>query len=344
MARRRRAKDQVDATAVAAPHSSRPTAASTSRQPDTLRSIYYALGANVAVALIKFAGAAFTGSGSLLAEGLHSVADSGNEALLLLGRKQARRPPSVRHPLGHGRATYFWSFIVAVLLFSVGGMLSVAEGYYKLRHASAVDMPWVAVVIVVLAMVAEGISLRVTLRQVAKVQGDLSLYRWFRTTRRSQLLVVVSEDLAAIAGLAIAFAALIATSATGDTVYDAWGTLGIGALLIVAATLLANEIKSLLIGESAPPRTRRAIREFLDGQPHIAKICDVLTVQQGEQLMIVVRARLDSALTAPQLLALVASIKTALQDRFPQAGWVSVEPVGAVPTARRRRERLQTVD
>ena len=142
----------------------------------------------------------------------------------------------------------------------------------------------------------------------------------------------------------LTLAALIATSATGDAVYDAWGTLGVGALLIVAATLLAIEIKSLLIGESAPPRTRRAIREFLDAQPHVEKICDVLTVQQGEQLMIVVRARLDSALTAPQLLALAANIKTALQGRFPQAGWVFVEPVGAVPTRARRRERLQTVD
>ena len=301
-----------------------------------MRSIYYALGANIAIALIKFAGAAYTGSGSLLAEGLHSVADSGNEALLLLGRKQARQPPSVHHPLGHGRATYFWSFVVAVLLFSVGGLLSMAEGYYKLRHPSSVETPWVAVAIIIVARAAEGLSLRVTLRQVAKVRGGLSLYRWFRTTRRSQLLVVVSEDMAAIAGLTIAFAALIATSVTGDARFDAWGTLCIGALLIVAASVLAIEIKSLLIGESAPPRTRRAIREFLDAQAHIEQIEDVLTVQQGEQLMIVVRARLDATLTAPQLLALIARIKTALQTRFPQAGWVFVEPVAEAPTDRRR--------
>src|SRR5947209_19804299 len=129
--------------------------------PDTLRSIYYALGANVAITLVKFCGAAYTGSGVLLAESLHSLADSGNQALLLLGRKQATAPPTARHPLGHGRATYFWSFIVTLLLFSLGGLFSIYEGFQKLREQSAIEAPWVAVTIVLIAMVLEGVSLRV---------------------------------------------------------------------------------------------------------------------------------------------------------------------------------------
>jgi divalent metal cation (Fe/Co/Zn/Cd) transporter len=132
-------------------------------QPDTLRAIFYALSANAAITVVKFLGAAFTGSGALLAESFHSLADTGNEGLLLLGRKQAKQPPSVKHSVGHGRATYFWSFVVAVLLFSLGGIFSILEGVHKLRVSGDITMPWVAVAIVVFAMVAGGISLRVVL-------------------------------------------------------------------------------------------------------------------------------------------------------------------------------------
>ena len=323
-------------SAVTSPHSHR---------PDTLRSIYYALGANIAITVIKFAGATFTGSGALLAEGVHSLADSGNEALLLLGRKQAREPASAHHPLGHGRATYFWSFIVALLLFSAGGLVSIAEGYYKLQHLEPIEAPWVAVAIALFAMGAESISLRVTLRQIAKVRGDLSLYRWFRETRRSELIVVLGEDLAAIAGLSAALIALLATIATGNALYDALGTICIGVLLVAVASGLTIEIKSLLIGESAAPKTRRAIRAFLDAQPQIIEIHDLVTMQQGEELMIAVQARLDASLTAERMLRAIADCKTALQDEFPQAAWVFFEPVDdneGRPAARQPRPRRRT--
>ena len=202
---------------------------------------------------MKFCGAAYTGSGALLAESLHSLAESGNEVLLLLGRKQATAPPTARHPLGHGRATYFWSFIVTLLLFSLGGVLSIYEGYQKVREQSEVESPWVAVAIVLVAILLEGISLRVTLRQIAGVRQGMTLYRWFRETRRGELIIVLGEDIAAIAGLTLALAALAATIVTGNPTYDAVGSIGIGGLLIVVASGLAIEIKSLLIGESASP-------------------------------------------------------------------------------------------
>jgi len=228
----------------------RPSAmsANKSRAPDTVRSILYALGANVAITVVKFAGALFTGSSALLAESVHSLADTGNEALLLVGRKQASAPPSAHHPLGHGRATYFWSFIVTLLLFTVGGVFSIYQGIRKLSDQSGLDSPWTAVTIVLVAMVAEGISLRMALKQIAKVRAGRSLWRWFRETRHSELIVVLGEDLTAVIGLSIALAALALTMATDNPVYDASGSIAVGALLVVVASGLAIEIKSLLIG------------------------------------------------------------------------------------------------
>ena len=315
--------------------------ATTPRPPDTLRSIYYALGANLAVTVAKFCGAVFTGSGALLAESIHSLADSGNQALLLLGRKQATAPATTRHPLGHGRATYFWAFIVTLLLFSLGGVLSIYEGIDKLRDESAVEAPWVAVTIVLVAMVLEGVSLRVTLRQIAGVRGGMTLFRWFRETRRGELIVVLGEDIAAIAGLGFALAALLATIATGNAMYDAIGSIGIGILLIVVASGLSIEIKSLLIGESASPKTRRAIRGFFDTHPHVAEIRNLLTLQQqGDEILVAAQLRMQSALTGQRLLQAIAELKADLQSKFPQAKWIFVEPVAARENRDAKPQRL----
>lgn len=300
---------------------------SSPRGPDTLRSIYYALGANVAITVVKFCGAAYTGSGALLAESLHSLADSGNQALLLLGRKQATAPATVRHPLGQGRATYFWAFIVTLLLFTLGGLFSIYEGYEKIRGDSEVESPWIAVIIVVIAAVLESISLRVTLEQIAGVRGDTSLFRWFRETRRGELIVVLGEDIAAVTGLAIALVALLATIVTGNAVYDGIGSVGVGALLIIVASGLGVEIKSLLIGESAAPRTRHAIRAFLENHPQVRRIQDLLTLQQqGDEIFIAAQLEMDPALGG-RLPHAIAQCKADLRAQFPQAKWVYIEPV-----------------
>jgi cation diffusion facilitator family transporter len=296
-------------------------------KPDTTRSIFYALGANVAIAVAKFGGAILTGSGVLLAEGFHSLADTSNEVLLLLGRKQAREPATVKHPLGHGRATYFWSFVVTLMLFSVGGIFSMYEGTRKLMAPAALESPWMAVVIVVFAMAAEGMSLRVALTQVAKVRAGRTLRQWFRETRHSELIVVVVEDLAAIAGLSLALVALLLTIATDDPLFDACGSIAVGALLMIAATRLAIEIKSLLIGESASPRTRRAIEKFLLGRPGIAALESLLTLQQGEELLVAIRARMDKSLSGPELVVAIAETTQELRRAFPEVVWVFLEPV-----------------
>jgi cation diffusion facilitator family transporter len=298
-----------------------------SHRPDTLRSILYALGANVAITIVKFAGALFSGSSALLAESVHSLADTGNEALLLVGRKQAKTPASAHHPLGHGRATYFWSFIVTLLLFTVGGVFSVWQGIRKLAEHSGVDSPWTAVAIVLLAMVAEGVSLRMALIQIAKVRAGRSLWRWFRETRHSELIVVLGEDLTAVIGLCLALAALVLTMVTDNPVYDAGGSIAIGALLVVVASGLAIEIKSLLIGESASPKTRRNIRRFIAARPTVMEVASLVTLQQGEELFVAIRARMDSTLSGRDLMKAIAETRDALQEAFPQATWVFLEPM-----------------
>jgi cation diffusion facilitator family transporter len=302
-------------------------AARSADRHDPTRSIVYALAANVVIALAKFAGALFTGSGALLAEALHSLADSGNEGLLLWGRRQARKPASTDHPLGHGRATYFWSFIVAMLLFSMGGIASIYEGIHKLQAHAGLQSPWVAVAILVFSAVAEGISQVIALKQIRVLRGDRSLWRWFRETRRSELLVVFSENAAALVGLAIALAAVLAAMATGNDLYDAGGSIAVGVLLIVVALFLGAEIKSLLIGESAAPAVRRAIREFLEAREEIVEIATMVTQQQGEAIMLGVKARMRRMTTAGELVAAIARCETALQTAFPQVKWVFFEPL-----------------
>jgi cation diffusion facilitator family transporter len=298
-----------------------------SRQPDTVRSIAYALSANLAIFAVKLTGAAVTGSGALLAESLHSFADTGNQALLLLGRKQAKKPPDAQHPFGHGRATYFWSFVVALMLFSLGGVFSVGEGIHKLQQGEGVERPWLAVGIVLFAIVAEGISLRVALKQIGKVRGDRSLWQWFRETRRSELIIVLAEDTAAITGLAFALAALLLTIATDNPVYDAWGSIAIGALLVIVAIRLAIEIKSLLIGESAHPTIEAAIRKALEATDEVIDIHKLITMQHGEDLLVAVRAHMKNTSSAADLVDSIVRIKSALRTQFPQVKWVFFEPM-----------------
>ena len=305
-------------------------------RPDTALSIYYALGANVAIAAMKLVGALFTGSGALLAEAFHSVADTGNEALLLLGRKQARAPPSARHPLGHGRATYFWSFVVTLLLFSLGGVLSIYEGIYKLRNPAVIELPWLAVSIIVLSMLAEGLSLRVALKEIAKARGSITLWRWFRETRHSELIVVLGEDVAAVCGLTVALAAVCMSVVTENSLYDAIGSMLIGVVLIGVASGLAIEIKSLLIGESASPRTRRAIRRALNEREDIVEVVKLVTMQHGEYLVVAIQARLKSSLDAAAMMRSIDDCKHALAERFPQIWWIFFEPV---PSSGDRSER-----
>ena len=300
-----------------------------SEKSNSLRAILLALGANFAIFLSKLVAALLTGSGSMMAEAVHSLADCGNQLLLLLGMRQARRPPTPEHPLGEGNALYFWSFLVAMLLFSVGGMFSIYEGLHKLRAPEPLRWPWLAVGVLAFGVVVEGFSMWGCLHEVNKARGRRNLWRWFHESRASELLVIFGEDLAALLGLSFALIAVLATIATGDPLFDAYGSLAIGALLVVIAAALAVEVKALLIGSSAEPATRQRIREFLDAHAEVAEVYNLITLQLGPQLMIAAKARMrvsDAGGSAQQLIDAVNRVERDMRAQFATVRWSFFEP------------------
>jgi cation diffusion facilitator family transporter len=292
---------------------------------DSVRTILYALGANLAIAAAKTGAAIFTGSSAMLAEAIHSYADSGNQGLLLWGMRQAKRPPSPDYPLGWGKAVFFWSFIVALVLFSLGGLFSLYEGWHKLHSRESLTSPWVAVGILVFAIVAESISLRTCLHEIAKVRTGRTLWRWFRESRQSELLVILGEDIAALFGLVLALLAVLLTVFTGDPLWDALGSMAIGVLLIGVAICIGVEIKALLIGQSAEHETEAHLRAFLLKQDGIEIIYRLITLQLGTTLMVAVKAGVR-ATTADEVIAIINRAEAALRAQFPEIQWLFFEP------------------
>jgi len=292
---------------------------------DSVRTIFYALGANLAIAVAKTGAAIATGSSAMLAEAIHSYADSGNQGLLLWGMRQAKRPPSPDYPLGWGKAVFFWSFIVALVLFSIGGLFSVYEGWHKLAHPEDLRYPWVAVGILVFGLIAETVSLRACLHEVNKVRNDRTLWRWFRESRQSELVVILGEDIAALLGLAFALVAILATMLTGNPVWEAVGSIAIGVLLIVVAIGMGKEIMALLIGQSAEPETENRIREFLERNAGVEKVYRVLTLQLGTSLMVSVKAKMKGT-SARELVSGINRAEQAVRAEFPEIQWLFFEP------------------
>lgn len=291
-----------------------------------MRAILFALGANLGIGVSKAGAAWYTGSGAMLAEAIHSFADCTNQLLLLLGLKRARMPVSEEHPLGYGKAIYFWSFLVALLLFSMGGMFSVYEGVHKLLHPELPRSPWVAVIVLVIAILLEFGSLRTALQEVRRVQGRRTFVNWFRTSRQSELIVVVGEDIAALLGLTLALGAVVATMLTGNPVFDALGTIAIGVVLILVAVAVGVEVKSLLIGESADPQEVAAIRQWLEGRPEVARVYRLITLQLGLELMVSVKARMRETDAASRLITDINRVERGLRAAFPRIRWIFFEP------------------
>jgi len=292
---------------------------------DSLKTVLYALGANGAIGVAKLAAAIATGSSAMLAEAIHSFADCGNQALLLLGMKLAKRPPSPSYPLGHGRAIYFWSFIVALVLFSLGGVFSIYEGSHKLSSPEPLSYPWVAVGILVFGIAAETVSLRACLAEIAKVRGDRSLWRWFRDSRQSELVVILGEDIAAEIGLALALIAVLATIVTGNPIFDALGSIAIGVVLVVVAIGLAIEIHGLLIGQSAEPETEAAIRSFIEQRQEVASVLHMITLQLGGSMMVAVKVHMRDE-NANAMVSSINRIEAAVREAFPEIQWLFFEP------------------
>jgi len=292
---------------------------------DSVRTILYALGANLAIAAAKTGAAVFTGSSAMLAEAIHSYADAGNQGLLLWGMKQAKRPPSPDYPLGWGKAVFFWSFIVALVLFSLGGLFSLYEGWHKLHSEEGLSYPWVAVGVLLFGIAAEIVSLRACLHEVNKVRGGKSLWRWFRDSRQSELVVILGEDIAALFGLVFALFAILLTVLTGNPLWDALGSMSIGVLLIVVAAGIGNEIKALLIGQSAAPESEAALRAFLLAQPGVEGIFRLLTYQLGTTFMVAAKLKVK-AQSAEELVAVLNCAEAATRAEFPEIQWLFVEP------------------
>ncbi len=297
-----------------------------SGKADSLKTILHALGANFLIFVAKFIAALVTGSGAMLAESVHSLADCGNQGLLLLGMRQAQRPASPDYPLGHGRAIYFWSFLVALMLFSVGGMFSLYEGWHKLHVPEPLQQPWWAIFVLLFSIVAEGISMRTCMQEAEKAREGRSLWKWFRQSRQSELIVIFGENLAALLGLAAALVAVVATMMTGNPVYDAIGTLVIGALLIVVAVFVAVEVKALLIGQSVEPAVHRAIYAYFNSRPEVKCVFSLITTQMGSDIMVAVQAEMDFSLRGYELIAQINAVEVELRQQFPQVRWLFFEP------------------
>ena len=297
-----------------------------SAKPDSIKSILYALFANMAIAVAKFGAAFWTGSGAMMAEAIHSVADSCNQLLLLFGMKQSTRPPDLDYPLGYGKSIYFWSFLVAVILFSLGGMFSIYEGVHKFTNPEPLNNPMIAVGVLVFAIIAESVSLWGCMQAVNKERHGRRLSRWFRESRSSELIVVFGEDVAALLGLVVALLAVLVAAVTGNPIYDAIGTIAIGILLVVIAVLLAIEVKDLLIGQGVEIHTSDKMRKFLLERPEVDKIYNLLTLQLGPDAMVAVKARMQPTGSETDLIDAINRVEREFRTTFPMAKWLFFEP------------------
>jgi cation diffusion facilitator family transporter len=291
------------------------------------RAIVAAFFANLGIAIAKFIAYVFTGSGAMLAESIHSVADTGNQALLLLGGRKARRPPTPTHPFGYGRERYFWSFVVALVLFTLGSAFSIYEGIEKIRHPHEVEDPIWAFAVLGIAIVLETISFRTAIHESLPLKGDASWWSFIRHSKIPELPVVLLEDLGALLGLVFALLAVTLTVVTGDTIWDALGTLMIGFLLGAIAIILAFEMKSLLIGESAAPVRQKAIESAITGQPSVRSLIHMRTEHIGpEELLVGAKVEFDPGLSMDELAKAVNDVEGALREAVPEARIVYLEP------------------
>jgi len=297
-----------------------------SGKADSLKTIFFALGANFAIFVSKAFAAFVTGSGAMTAEAVHSLADCGNQGLLLLGMKNAKAPPTPDHPLGQGKAIYFWSFLVALLLFSVGGAFSIYEGIHKLHEPEPLKWPWLAIGVLAFGIAAESVSMWGCLTEVNKARGERSLWRWFRESRQSELIVIFGEDLAALLGLALALIAVVATMITGNPLFDAWGSIAIGVLLGVIAVFVAREVASLLVGKSAEVGVREAIEEFVRKQPDVERLFNLITLQLGPYVMVATKAKMRGELSAREQIEAINRVEAAMKAQFTEIRWSFFEP------------------
>ncbi len=286
--------------------------------------IIVAFAANLGIALTKTGAAVWTGSGSLLAEAIHSVADCGNQVLLFIGMKRSARTATQQHPMGYGREAYIWSMMVAITLFSVGGLFSIHEGWLRYHEPQAVENAGIALTILAIAVVLEGFSLRAALGAMESERGDRKIWQWFKETQSSELMVVIGEDLAALLGLVIAAAMLGLTMVTGNSLYDAIGSMLIGALLIVVAILIGREVHSLLLGE-ADAQIRDAVHRYLEKQSCVTRVLNIWAISHGSQVMVAVKAEMPPNLSVGEAVELINGMEKQIKTDHRRINWVFFE-------------------
>ena len=290
------------------------------------KAILYAFLANLGIALAKLGAAIYTHSGSMLAESIHSFADCGNQVLLYLGLKQSQRPPTPQHPLGFGKISYFWSFIVALMLFSVGGLFSITEGWHKLHAPEPIKQAWVALLVLGVSIVLETFSTLGCLREINKLRRGRTLRQWVETTRNAELVVVLGEDLAALVGLVLAFIFVSLAAATGNPIYDAFGSIVIGVVLIIVAMFIAVRIKGLIVGRSAEEDLQKAIHEHIEASEGIEDLLNAITFQLGPQVMLAIKVRMTPGCSIEKAVEQLNALERSIKAKFPEVVWCFVEP------------------
>ena len=291
------------------------------------RAVVAALLANTGIAVAKFVGFAVTRSSSMLAESVHSVADAANQLLLLLGVRRARRPPTDDHPFGHGRERYFWSFIVALVLFSMGAAFAVYHGIEKLRHPHMVENVGWAVGILVFGLVLESFSMRTAILEANRVRGSASWPRFVLRSKQPELPVVLLEDAGALIGLVVALGAVITAHLTGEPRWDAVGTLAIGVLLGTIALFLAREMHSLLIGEAADVGDRSRITAAIENSSAVERLVSLRTQHLGpDEILVGARVVFRAGLDTAGLAAAIDAVDARVHAAVPAAGPIFVEP------------------
>jgi cation diffusion facilitator family transporter len=289
--------------------------------------IYQSLAVNVAIAVAKGVAAVFTGSGAMLAETLHSSADCTNQLLLLLGVRGAQKPPDDSHPLGYGRSMYFFSFIVALLLFSGGGVFSIYEGAHKFEHPEPVEHVWLGLGILFFSIVMEGWATWGNLKEMKVRRGAQPLLQYLKQTKDSDLIVVFGENSAAVMGLTIAITSMVLAWQTGDGRWDAVGSILIGVVLVAVAIFLGREVMSLLLGESADPRVEKVVRARVEADPNIEELLRIITLQQGPgEVVVAMKVRMAEGLSGAEIVEAINALERNLREHVPEVKWSFVEP------------------
>lgn len=291
------------------------------------------MAANAGIAIAKFVAYLVTGSSSMLAESIHSIADTSNQGLLLLGRKRSQRIADDRYQFGYGRERYFWAFIVAMILFALGGVFSVFEGIEKMRHPHEIESLGWAIGVLLFAIVAEGLSFRTAVRESNEVKGDRSWWGFIRTSRTPELPVVLMEDSGALIGLTLALGGVGLAAITGNSVWDGVGTLAIGILLLVISIVLSIEMKSLLIGEAATADNIEKLVQAIQSVPGMNRIIDLKTQHLGpEDLLVAAKLEFDHSLSNPELSDAIDEVEAAARRAVPMKMQIYIEPDLYEPT------------